>query len=426
MAVTDTVLAGRLGAIDLAAIALGTPLWFPAFLGCLGILTALTPSVAQLAGAGRSMEIPAVFRQALWLAVGLGVIAGPLVFQLASAPRLLGVDPAIIPVTHGYVAAIATGMPAACVFLVFRFLAEGLGDTRPTMYVQLAALGLNGILDYGLMFGKLGFPALGAVGAGWATAIVFWVQMTLMAVYVVRLARRRNLRLLNAIDLPRVDALLDLLRVGVPVSGTILMEVGLFAVITLLMGRLGTVAIAAHQIALNYASVMFMVPLAISIATSVRVGHQVGAGRLDRARVTGWVGIAMASGFMTASAMFILFAPDWIVGAYTGEPEVADLAAGLLFFAAVFQLFDGIQVAAAGALRGFKDTLVPLALTFVAYWIAGLPVAVVLAFVLQQGPRGLWAGLAAGLGLAAAMLVRRFQRVASGAPDPAPQRASTR
>lgn len=409
MGVTDTIMAGRLGAVDLAAVALGMPLWFPVYLVCVGVLTALTPTVAQLKGARRSDEIPDAFHQAVWLAMALGLVAAPSVASLAHAPAWMDVDPAIVPVTQGYASAVAWGMPGACLFLVSRCLIEGLGDTRPTMYVQIGGLVVNGFLDYVLMFGKFGFPAMGAVGTGWATATVFWVQALLIGVYMLHLVHGPKLPIFRRFRPPRLSALIDLLRVGLPIAGGILMEVGLFAATTLLIARLGTVALAAHQVALNFASITFMVPLGIGIATSVRVGQQVGAGRADRAQVAGWAGIVMGTGFMSVAALFMFLAPGWIARLYSSETPVVELAIELLFFAALFQLFDGIQVVTAGALRGFKDTLVPMILAFLAYWVVALPIAVLLAFVLDYGPRGMWAGLGIGLLFAAGMLVARFR-----------------
>ena len=414
MGVTDTVMAGQLGAVDLAAVALGTPLWFPVFLFCVGVLTALTPTVAQLKGGERLSEVPAVFHQAVWLALGLACISTVLVAQLANAPQWMDVEPDLVPVTRGYASAVAWGMPGACLFLVARCLAEGLGNTRPTMYVLLGGLVVNAILDYVLMFGKLGFPAMGAVGTGWATATVLWAQALLIGAYLLRYVHSPDLRIFSRLRPPRWSTIKDLVWIGLPIAGGILMEVGLFATATLLIAQMGKVALGAHQIAINFATITFMVPLGISIATSVRVGHQVGAGNGQRASMAGWTGIAMGTVFMCAAALFIYFLRGPIAGLYSSETQITELAAELLFFAAMFQLVDGIQVVAAGALRGFKDTLVPMILAFVAYWVVALPIAVFLAFGQDYGPQGMWTGLGVGLLFAAVMLVARFRKFGIG------------
>jgi len=411
MGFTDTVMAGRLGPADLAAVAIGTTLWVPVHLGCVGIMTALSPLVAHHSGAGRGQCIAPLFRQALWLAVALGGLAFILTAHSAILTQWLNIDAAIIPVTAEYMDAVAWGMPGVCFFLTLRYVSDGIGYTQPIMYIQLVGLTVNVAGNYVFMFGALGIEGMGAVGAGWSSALVFWLNAILLFSYSVWHRRYRSLELYARFEPPRLTEAARLLKLGAPIGLTLVLEVGMFTAVALLMGTLGVVAVAAHQIAFNYAALAFMVPLAISMATTVRVGNAVGADEPDRARLAGFAGMAMAMAAMAVSAAVMLCLPEAIAGLYTTDAEVAGLAVSLLFMAALFQLSDGLQVGAMGALRGLKDTAWPLLINFVAYWLVGLPLAWLLGIQQAFGPRGLWAGLVVGLTAAAIWLSYRFHRL---------------
>ncbi len=411
MGFTDTVMAGRLGATDLAAVAIGSSLWLPVYLGCVGIMMAVSPTVAQLKGAGREPEIGRVFRQSLWLALLVAAVATPLTAHIGAAMPWFDMDPAILPIAEGYLDAIAWGMPAVCLYLALRFVSEGIGHTKPIMYIQLIALLTNAVGNYILMFGKLGAPALGAVGAGWSSAIVLSLDALFLGIYVRTRPHYRGLGLTRRLEAPSAPRLGALARLGVPIAVSIIIEVGLFSAVSLLMGSLGVVAMAAHQIALNYSALAFMVPLGIAMAITIRVGQALGAGDIRRARLAGLVGMVLCGGTMAVSAAIMLTIPRHIVGLYTQDPQVRALAMGLLYMAALFQISDGIQVGAVGALRGLKDTTVPMGVTFLSYWIIGLTLAYVLGIDRDLGPRGLWAGLIFGLTAAAVLLSLRFHRL---------------
>lgn len=408
MGFTDTVMAGRLSAVDLAAVALGSSLFVPVYLACVGVLLALSPSTAQLVGAGARTEIGPLFRQGLWLALVLALLATPAVVATGAAMGAFGVEAALRPITQAYLNAIAWGMPAVCLYLAGRYVAEGVGQTRPIMYIQLAALPLNAFGNWVLMFGHLGAPRLGAEGAGWASAAVLWIDAALMSAYLAWQRRFRYLALWSRLEPPEWSALWRLLRLGVPIAATIVLEVGLFSAVALLMGRLGAVATAAHQVALNYAALMFMVPLGLSMAVTIRVGQLAGAGARAGVRRAGLVGMAMGAGLMAVSALVMVVAPTPIVALYTDDPAVAALAAQLLAVAAMFQLSDGVQVTAMGALRGLKDTTWPLIVNMLSYWGVGLPLAWYWGLQSGLGARGMWYGLVCGLTSAALLLALRF------------------
>ncbi len=417
MNVIDTLLAGHLDGHTLGAVAIGTNVWMLAIVAVIGTMMALQPSIAQLHGAGHEDRIGALFRQALWLAVPLGLAlglaaayAGPLLFGL------IGVDATLVEDATSFLRAIAFGAPALTVFFVLRGLSEGLGLTHPTMYFSLLGLSLLGPIGYVLMYGAFGIPRLGAFGSGIATAIVLWLQCIAFAVYVVRRERYRSPQLLARFDRPDLRTLGELLHIGIPMGVTMLMEASLFVAVALVIGKLGAEIIASHQIALNVASVAFMIPLGIAMATTVRVGHAMGRGDGDAVRHAAAIGMLMTLAMQLVSAGIMFTIPHFIASLYTADGAVIALASQLLVLAGVFQLSDGIQAASNGALRGLKDTRVPMLITMFAYWVIGMPVGWWLAFPHGLGARGMWMGLIAGLSVAAVLLTLRFWRIASRLP----------
>jgi MATE family multidrug resistance protein len=411
MGFTDTVMAGRLAPGDLAAVAMGSSLWIPIYLFCVGLMMALAPTVAHLYGAGHVTLIAGVYRQSWWLSLVLGLTALVLTHRVGLLLWWVGVEISVVPVAEDYLRATAWGMPGISLYLGLRFISDGIGHTRPIMYIQLGALGANALGNYVFMYGAFGAPAMGAVGAGWSTALVFWLNAVVLMTYATAHPRFRILALLGRPKPPDRQILGRLLRLGFPIALVQLMEVGLFSAVALLMGSLGTVAIAAHQIAVSYAALVFMVPLAIGMATTVRVGHTAGACDPKGARLSGFVGMGLAVGATMLSALVMLTFPDRIVAMYTRDASVAGVAMKLLFMAALFQVSDGLQAGALGALRGLKDTAYPMRVTFVAYWLIGLPVSWSLGIAQALGPQGLWVGLILGLSLGAVLLTMGFHRL---------------
>ena len=413
MNVIDAMLAGHLDAHTLGAVAVGTSVWTLAIVAAIGVMLALPPTVSQLNGAGRRDEIGAVFRQALWLAFALGILLWAFVYIVG--PLLvvaIGVDAKLLPDVTRFLHAIAFGAPALTLFFALRGLSEGFGLTRPTMYFSLVGLLLLGPVGYVLMYGRLGFPALGALGSGIATAIVFWIEALAFLLYVATRRHYRELCLFAHFDPPRPAAMGELLRLGVPMGISLFMEASLFVAVALAIGTLGTDVVASHQIAINVASVTFMVPLGIAMATTVRVGHAVGRRDRDGVRDAGLIGFLLTVGTQGVSAILMLTVPQHIAALYTVDAAVIALAAQLLVLAGWFQFSDGIQVAASGALRGLKDTRVPMLITTFAYWGVGMPVGWWLAFRAGYSARGMWMGLIAGLSMAAVLLTLRFWRLA--------------
>ena len=413
MTVIDAMLAGHLDAHTLGAVAIGASVWTLAIVVAIGVMMALPPSIAQLSGAGRKDAIAPLFRQALWLALMLGVLLGGAIrFGGATLVAGIGIDPLLVRDVIRFLHAIAFGAPALTWFFALRGLSEGLGMTRPTMYFSLVGLLLLGPIGYVLMYGALGIPHMGAQGSGLATAIVLWLQAIAFSIYVARRRHYRDLHLFARFEKPDMRAFAMLLHIGVPMGITLLMEAGLFVTVALAVGTLGTDVVAGHQVAVNVASVAFMVPLGLAMATTVRVGHAVGRGDAQNVRDAGLVGIALTLVTQSVSSGLMLLLPHRIAALYTSDPTVIALAAQLLVLAGVFQFSDGIQVAANGALRGLKDTRIPMFITMFAYWCVGMPIGWWLAFPQGLGARGMWMGLIAGLSMAAILLSRRFWKLA--------------
>ncbi|MBN8740997.1 MAG: MATE family efflux transporter [Lysobacterales bacterium 69-70] len=414
MTVIDTMLAGHLDAHTLGAVSVGANFWVLAFVAALGVMMALSPSVAQLSGARRDAEIGALFRQALWLAAGMGLVLFAAV-RLA-VPHFLawiGVDPTLRADAQGFVRAISWGAPALCGYFALRGASEGMGLTRPTMYFGLFGLALLAPIGWALMYGRLGFAPYGAAGCGAATAIVLWLQFLALLGWLYWRPEYRRQQLFARWDRPDFAAIGQLLRIGVPMGVTVFMEASLFAVVALVLAGFGETTASSHQIALNVSAVCFMVPLGLALAITVRVGNAVGRGDERGVRYAGYAGIALCVMTQFVSASLMLLVPARIAALYTGDAAVIALAAQLLVLAGLFQFSDGVQVASNGALRGLKDTRVPMFITVLAYWGVGMPVGWFLAFPQGFGARGMWMGLIAGLSAAAVLLFLRFRRQAA-------------
>jgi MATE family multidrug resistance protein len=408
MSAVDVALAGHYNAHTLAAVAVGANVWVLGLVSAVGVMMALSPSVAQLDGANRHREIGPLFRQALWLAAALSVLlwfgarhAGPLL-------DLIGVDPALTDDVQAFLHALSWGAPGLCGYFALRGLCEGSSWTRPTMLFGLFGLVVLVPLDWIMIYGKFGFPALGARGAGLANALALWLQLLAFAAYLKYGRRFRGLDLFARMERPDWQAIRHLLWIGVPMAVTLLMEAGLFVISALLISRLGTVAIDGHQIAINVSSVTFMVPLGLALAVTVRVGHAAGRGDGRGVRYAGFTGVALTLATQAVSATLMLALPHAIAHIYSDDGRVIALAAQLLILAGIFQFSDGIQVVSNGALRGLKDTRMPMLITIFAYWVVGMPVGAWLAFGAGQGVRGMWFGLIAGLTVAALLLFARW------------------
>ncbi len=413
----DVVMVGRLGPEALAGVALGNATFFFFLLVCVGILMGTGPMISQAFGAETYDPIGVTVRQGLYLATALAASIVVIMWNIAPLWVLMRQEPATILAAQEYVRAVVFGFLPFLWFIVFRNFAEAVSRPWPITAIILCSVGLNVLANSALMFGRFGMPALGLVGTGWATAMVYWFQLIVILAYVLSRKRFRAFRLFHQLGYIRPQVIGEILHIGLPVGGVYGLELAFFGATAILAGTLGYTTLAAHQIAIQSAAFTFMVPLGIGIATSVRVGHAVGRKDPAGARLAGHLGIILASAFMTLTALGFWIFPEPIVSLFMDvnnpvNAETARLAIMLLGVAAVFQVFDGIQVSASGALRGMKDTRIPMLLCFISYWIVGLPASAILGYGLNWGVQGFWAGLVLGLALASVLLSTRFVRLA--------------
>lgn len=408
MNIVDTVLAGRHGPTTLAAVGVGSAVWSVVILVSIGVLMAVPPTVSQLNGANRRADIGPVFRQALWLALFLGLALIGVVRAGAVALEPLGITAEARPEAVAFLKAISWGAPGLALYFCLRNLSEGVAWTMPSMVAGLAGLAALVPLGWTLMFAA----GLGAAGLGYAVATVLTLQAAALAVYLWRSPRFADLDLFARFEPPRWAPIRELLALGLPMGVSVFMEGSLFVATALIIGTLGTTQMAAHQVAILAASLFFMVPLGVAMATTVRVGHAAGAGDAAGVRWAAAAGYALAMVAQTASAIILVAGGAWLAGLVSPDPAVVSLAALLMAYAAVFQYPDGLQALSAGALRGLKDTRVPMAITVLAYWGLGLPLGAWLGLRQGQGAPGLWTGLIVGLSAAATLLAWRFWRLA--------------
>ena len=417
MGVTDMVMVGRLGALPLAAAGLGAMLYFTGGVVLQGILSAVAPLAAHALGGGDRRAAGRIAGAGLALAVLLAV---PFVAALTSLDRLLlalGYDHALAAEIGRFLQAIAWGGPAFLGFAVLRSLLAALSHTRAVMAVLLLCVAGNAGLNWVLIYGHLGAPALGMAGSGYASAINQWVILAGLALCTRMMPGIAGFHLLRSAFAPSWAAMANVLRLGLPIGGIMGVEVGVFLAAGVLMGLLGAAPLGAHQLVLNCAGISFMVPLGLGQAATVRVAYELGAGRAFAARRAAFVALALGIGFMGAMAVVLWTVPQAIIAAYIdiSDPanrETVQIARRLLVIAALFQVFDGMQVIAAGALRGYRDTMVPMLLAGFGYWGAGFGGGWLLAFPLGFGPAGLWWGLALGLAVVAILLTVRLHLLA--------------
>ena len=416
MGFVDTIMAGAVSATDMAAVAVGTSIWLPAILFGHGLLLALTPTVAQLNGSGRRERIAEQIRQGYWLALFVSLLIMVLLWHAGYLIRAMhDIDPLLALKAEGYLHALLFGAPGYLFFQVLRNQCEGLSKTKPGMVLGFLGLMVNIPLNYIFIYGHFGMPALGGVGCGVATASVYWVMFICMRFWIRRMRTMRDIHLTSSWSPPSRPILTRLMTLGLPVALALFFEVTLFAVVALLVSPLGIVNVAGHQIALNFSSLMFVLPLSLGVATTIRVGYRLGQGSTEQAKVAAWtaqgVGISMAA----LTALFTVTFRHQIALLYNDNPEVVTLAAQLMLLAAIYQFSDSIQVIGSGILRGYKDTRSIFFITFIAYWLLGLPAGYLLALndwlVPRMGPAGFWCGFIVGLTSAAVMMIWRIRRL---------------
>ena len=415
MGVMDAVMAGRYGSVDLAGVALGGSVLWPIMMLFMGIIQAITPMVSQLNGARRYAQVGEVIRQGLWIALLGGMVAAVVLNNVGPVYLWMDVDPRAIGISVPYLAATSIGLPALMCFFCLRFLAEGMGHTRPALYIAVCAFFLKIPLNYALIYGKFGLPELGGVGCGVAQAVIMWFQLMMMTIVVTRVRFKRT-QWTSKFTRPSWYHIKPILLIGIPIGGTIFAEVGLFSFTTLLLGQYGTEVVAAHNIAMNVNGVLFMPAMALGMAATIRIGFRVGADEIQQAYTTAAIVVGMTVVIAMLGSLLIWIFRSSITVLYTTEVAVAQLSAALLLFVVFFLIFDATQSACVGALRGYKDTKRPMYIALVSYWLVGLPTGCVLGFGVFGEPMevyGFWLGLALGVGTAAILLSVRLWRIST-------------
>lgn len=422
MAVVDVGMAGHASAQDLAGVSLGVSIWNMLIITLMGVMMSVNPTVAHHVGAGEWHAIAPVVRQALWKAFGLGLIAALLANWAALLFDHMTLEPAVRALAIDFTRLTSLAMPMFACYRVLYGYSTSLNQTKPLMVIALLSLLLNIMVNSVLVFGLLGFARLGGLGCAWATLVTVAFNLGALLFWMHRAPVYRATWPFSRFEKPDWMQIQVLLRLGLPIGVTYFAESSAFSLIALLVAEFGSTHVAAHQIALNFTSLVFMVPLSLGLALLTRVGHSLGAGDAVHARFQAWVGVALGLIFAMLSAGLIAFFSRHIASAYTDDAAVIALAAQLLLLAALFQLSDATQVVTSCAIRGYKVTRAPMVIHLTAFWLVSLPLGYALGVAPRwlgwaapaspMGAPGFWIALVLGLTIAALGLVALLRRVA--------------
>jgi MATE family multidrug resistance protein len=412
MGLVDTMMVGRLpySAVAIGAVSLGTTLFYTiGFFGS-NIMLGLDTLVSQAYGAGNLEECHRAFFNALYFGLFLAPCLMVLIFSGLPLLDHAGVDPQVLAHTVPFIRALTWSTFPLVLYFVFRRYLQSMAIVKPVLFAGISANLVNLLGNWALVYGHLGFPALGVTGSGWSTLTSRVYMMLVLAIAAIYYDRKRASGLWKASRSIEISRIKSLLRLGLPAALQFLLEISAFSVTTLLISRLGAVPLAGHQIAIIVASFTYMVPLGLASAAAVRVGHGIGAGDGPAAARAGWTAISLGTGFMSCAALALFFFPQAIARIYSPQPEVIRMGATLLMVAAAFQLFDGMQTVATGALRGAGNTRTPMFAHLLGYWIIGMPLGAALCFKLHMGAVGFWIGLCLALILIGILLLMVWQR----------------
>ncbi|WP_180003265.1 MULTISPECIES: MATE family efflux transporter [Acinetobacter] len=404
----DTIMAGRLSPTDLAAIAVGVGLWIPVMLLFSGIMIATTPLVAEAKGARTPEKIATIARQSLWVAFILGVIAGLVLQVLPLSLPLLGVPESLQPKAGLFLHAIGFGMPAVTMYAALRGYSEAIGYPRPVTAISLMALLLLVPLNFIFMYGVGPIPALGSAGCGFATAILQWLMLLSLALYIFKNRVYQSSQPFSHWEKLNGYWLKRILKLGFPIGLAIFFEVSIFSTAAIVLSPLGETIVAAHQIAISVTSQLFMIPMSLAIALTIRVGTYYGEQNWDAMRRVQGLGLMTATILALLIMLLLWVFRSEIVALYTSDPMVTQIALYLVLFAVAYQLMDAWQISAAGCLRGMQDTKGPMWITMIAYWVIAFPVGVYLSRFGDMGAAGVWVGLIVGLSVACVLLLARL------------------
>jgi MATE family multidrug resistance protein len=421
MAVVDVAMAGHASAQDLAGVSLGVSIWNMLMLTIMGIAMAINPIVAHHVGAGEFNQVPQKVRQALWKAVGLGLIGCALANLIARVFDHMTLEPVVRDLATDFVFIVSLALPLFACYRVLYGYSTSINQTKPLMVIALLSLLLNIVVNWLLVFGNMGFPRLGGVGCAWATLLTVSFNLTALVWWMQRASAYQSTWPFTHFEPPHWAQIRSLLKLGLPIGITYFAETSAFSLIALLIAKFGSTQMAAHQIALNFTSLTFMLPLSLGLALLTRVGQSLGAGDPVLARYQSWVGVALGLVIACFSALFMASFQQSIAGAYTSDTAVIAMAGELLVLAAIFQFSDVTQVIASCAIRGYKVTRSPMVIHMTAFWAFALPLGYTLGLAPPWMPwapaqamaaRGFWIALVVGLTIAAVGLVLLLRRVA--------------
>ncbi|WP_243755476.1 MATE family efflux transporter [Thiomicrorhabdus sp. 6S3-12] len=414
LGVVDTLMSGWSGTNDLAAIGLGSSIMLPVFIFGTGVLLAITPLVAKAFGRHDNESVSVFLAQGVVLALPIGLLSAFILNNMQPVLDLLELNSEVYRLTDEYLRYIAWGLPAIAFYQALRFYWEGLGQTLPTMWISFVALICNIPLNALFIYGGFGIDPMGAAGCGVASAIVMWLMLAAGLVYVYRNPNTcQHINWSHLLPKHWKQGGMPALKIGIPNAMALLFEVSLFTLIALFVAPLGATVLAGQQIAISVTSMAFMLPLSLSMALTVRIGQEYGRGDLNRLRQVMQVGYFYALMMGAFLALNTYFFRHELIGLYTEDPAVITVTITLLILAAIYQIFDSVQVSTAGILRGFHDTKVTMWVTFVSYWLIGIGLGYVLSFTNwitnPQGVVGFWLGICLGLAVAAVLLVWRLR-----------------
>ena len=407
----DTIMAGHISATDLAAIAVGVGLWIPIMLLFSGIMIATTPLVAEANGARTPEKIAIIARQSLWVALILGIIAALILQLMPFLLPILGVPAVLLPKASLFLHAIALGMPAVTMYAALRGYSEAIGHPRPVTAISLLALLLLIPLNFIFMYGIGPIPALGSAGCGFATAILQWIMFFALAAYVFKGKAYQTTQIFTGWEKINPYWVKRILQLGCPIGLAIFFEASIFSTAAIVLSPLGETLVAAHQVAISVTSQLFMIPMSLAIALTIRVGTYYGEKNWAAMRKVQYLGLITGTVFAVMTMLLIWFFRADIVAIYTTDYAVAEVAMYLLLFAIAYQLMDAWQVSAAGCLRGMQDTQGPMWITMISYWVIAFPAGVYLARFTQMQAAGVWVGLIIGLTVACILLLSRLYMI---------------
>ncbi len=405
----DILMTSKYSIEHLAGVSIGSSLWVPVYTGLTGILLGITPIVAQLIGAKKHEDVRSFVQQGFYIAILLAffVFIGIIVL-IDPILNIIPLEVNVREVARKYLLMMCIGLIPLFLYSVLRSFIDALGKTRVSMFVTLLSAPINIALNYVLIYGKFGLPALGGVGAGLASSLTYWLILFITILIVKNNKPFADLRIFQCWTMPSLSKSKVLTKIGLPIGLSLFAETTIFSAVTIMMSVYSTAVISAHQVAMNFTSLLYMIPLSIAMGVTILVGHEVGAKKYQEAKVYSWLGVCTAVAFSFVSVSILIIFREAIAGIYTNDSEVINLAVQFFFFAALFQLSDAIQAPVQGALRGYKDVTITFIMAIISYWVIGLPTGYLLGTYTSYGPFGYWIGLIVGLTIGAITLGTRL------------------